>query len=664
MAKAPTKAELDKITRLMDHYSKGTEDADTRRTRKNGWNDVLNCYMGVLPKNWPYTSVVTDPRVRTTILEKTARLLNAKLQGRLVPREGGDIVKARINNAILDFQWDNASEGGSMLEKMALSDQTARIFGAAFALVYWDNEKDTNELKPIDPRDIFIDFSATHIRNARWVQLREFTTLKNLEAQGFEMGSFKSAFKQGRESVSDNRSTVYDSVVKSNRGLEDKTGQDMDNPTLEVVTEYTRSTETTFLPRYGLIIRQRKNPYEHGSIPIAQLRYYPLGDDIYGESEVESVIPLQRAINAVLCGFLDEMNLAMRPPVKLVHGQYRAETIEYGPGAKWIVNSPGAATEMQMGTGAIQNFNSTYPALVAAFNTAMGDQSLGVSNLPPFQTSKTATEIMSTERQQNNRDQYNQMYLSEFLKEIMLMWLSNNQEFLFDDPTKLYKVVKIIGKDNVQAFQQMQLDDTDIPAEAMAALSDTIQNNPEAVSNDILTKAVSDLSVPVNPVVENPNDQPSAYRVHKKLELQRPDEASLYVTKEDLDGVYDYIPDVKSMAAGAGIMAQQARQKALDMTLNPQIVQMLQSQGEMLKIKEVLVSSLEDAGLRDAESFFQPTQYANSGNPANAGGSQIAGSIPGGTGLEANTGLSGLPSALPSPAQLGGMARSQGLQQQ
>ena len=96
---------LDKLNKLLDHYTKGKQDMDTRRTRKNGWNDIVNAYMGKLPKTWPYMSVVTDPVIRTAILEKNNRLINAKLQGRLEPREGGDMIKAKINNAILDYQW-------------------------------------------------------------------------------------------------------------------------------------------------------------------------------------------------------------------------------------------------------------------------------------------------------------------------------------------------------------------------------------------------------------------------------------------------------------------------------------------------------------------------------------------------------------------------------
>ncbi len=652
--KTPKDKKDNKLTLLMDHYSKGVQDMDTRRTRANGWNEVINAYMGKLDlTKWPYNSVVTDPRIRTTILEKTARLLNAKLQGRLIPREGGDIIKARINNALLDYQWDAATEGGSMLEKIANADQISRIFGAAFAYVYWDNKKNSNEIKTCDPRDIFIDFSATHIRNAKWVQYREYTTIEQLEARGYDTTSIRKIIDEGERQSTDLRSTNYESVVKENRGLEDRVGQDFSNPIVEHVTEFTKDKMVCFLPRYGHIVYEGKNPYKHGMIPFSQLRYYPLGDDIYGESEVESVIPLQRAINAVLCGFIDTMNLSMRPPLKLVTGQYKKESIEYGPGAQWIVNRPDAAQEAVIGQGAIQNFNATYPALVAAFNTAMGDQSLGVSNLGAQFQNKTATEVASMEQQQNSRDQYNQLYLSEFLKDIMVMWLSNNKQYLFDDPEKKHYVLKIIGKDNVQAFQAMLLDEKDIPDYAMTEIADTVAMNPD-MPPEMLNDVLTDVAVPTNPVITNPEEEdPENYDVKSKLMVNRTgDEADLYVTPDDMVGVYDYVPDVKSMAAGAGVMMQQARDKFMERVLNPQVMAMLQTQGEIIKMKELLVSDAENAGYKDAEGLFQPAQPA----PAFPGGAGIAqpgvpGAIPGGVpGMDPNiapqtagTQLTGIP---------------------
>lgn len=646
----------------MTHYNKGRQDVDTRMTRKNGWNDVINAYMSKLPSNWPYNSIVTDPRIRTTILEKTSRLLNAKLQGRLVPREGGDMIKAQINNALLDFQWDYASTGGTMIEKVAMADQTTRLFGASYALVYWDSKRNTNEIKIIDQRDIWFDGSASHKNNAKWAQVREFTTVQALEDRGYDVKKIKSKIKKGE--IGPNRQdSVYSSQVKSNKSLENRVGEIDDplDPVLEVVTEWTNTERSIFLPQFGLIVKDGNNPYKHGKIPLSQLRYYPLGDDIYGESEIECVLPLQRALNAILCGFVDEMNISMRPPLKIASSGVRIETIQFGPGARWIMANPNLVQEMEFSSKVIANFNSTYPALLSAFNTAMGDQSLGVSNgIGGKFDQKTATEVTSLEKQQNNRDQFNQLFLSEFLKEIMMMWLSNNKQYLFDDPSKFTHILKIIGKDQVNYFKQMLLDEMDIPDHAMSEIASTIQANPGAVSDQALQGIISDVSMPTNPIVLNPNEKdPSKYEIKSKMNINEMGTAAdLYITPDDFEGDYDYIPDVSSMASGAGNTMKEARKQALDFALNPQVTQMLSAQGASVKVKELLINSLQDAGYRDAESMF--TENAGTQQPNGPGQTALGPGQP----TDPNAGIQGMagaPTPFPTQPSPGGIPQPQGL---
>lgn len=666
MAKKSPEVEFDKMDLLMMRYSRGTQDMDTRRTRRNGWNDIISSYMGKLPANWPYMSIVTDPRIRTAILEKTARLLNSKLQGRVVPREGGDIIKAKIQNALLDFQWDFATEGGAMIEKVAQADQLARIFGAAFAQVYWDVNKESNEIKIIDPRDIFFDPSATHVRNAKYVMIREFTTADTLEAKGYDVEEFKKMIKTGTLS-NDLKSSSYESIVKANKGLVDRVGEqdDPNNPTLEVVTQYTKDTYTVFLPRHAVILEEGKNKYKHGYIPVAQLRYYPLGDDIFGESEVECVMPLQKAINAVLCGFLDEVNIRMRPPLKIASSGVRIDTIQYGPGAQWIMQRPDLVQQMEFAQSALSSFNTTYPALIASFNTAMGDNSLGVSNVKGSFTDKTATEVKQLTQQQNSRDNYNQLYLTEFLKDIVMMWMANNKQFLFDDPKKSHQILKIVGKSAIDELAQLGLGNMDVPNHVMTELGDTIGDPNNMVAPDQVDRIVQDTKVPTNPVILNPDEiNPENYDIKPKLDVTTDgQEASLYMTKDDFEGVYDYIPDVKSMALGAGEMMKEGRAKVLEYAFNPQTNQMLQAQGDSLKIKDVLIGAFEDAGYKDAESLFDKSSPM--GVPLNNGtlpaGQGLTGAGAGTPGVGGFGGVPAVPAPLPNGAGPGGLPQPQGL---
>lgn len=637
MAKEIKKA-LGILGEVQEHYQYWTEDNDTRRTRKNGWDDVTDAYWGKLPKNFPYNSQIVDPRIRTSLIEKNARLINNKLRGRLVPRESGDVIKARLNNAILDFQWDNASEGGSMLQKVAMSDIDARLYASKFALVTWryeckkgkDGKEKTifngNEMRPLDIRDCGIDPSADNIKNAKWFQYREWKHLDEIdsindasptkEQDAIKIAKLKTMVMDSKQSRRDN---AYTNRVLSNKGLTDRVGTDSAFPVVELVTEYRRDKWITFSPDYNIIIREIDNPYAHGKIPVAQLCYYPIAGDPLGESEVEPVLPLWKGIQAVLCGFLDNYATHVQPPLKIRESATKIETIIFGPAAQWLMNDP--SSDVMEFTGSqhpLNYFQTTYLSLVSAYNTAMGDASAGVSNIDPTSNKRTATEIRNSTSQQNHRDQRNQAVLSEFLSDIMMMWLSNNRQFLLLDNKQEPYLLKIVGSDNFNYFKRAGLDEMTASTEAVNHISQIIEEQGGNVGDADINEMLQAGEMPRYPVVSK------GKQILPKMEMnEMNDEAVVRVTPEDMDGDYDYIADVRSMASGAIQEQMDGRGKIMEMMQNPQILQMLQAEGIKLNTKELLTSVFEDFGLKDADRYFTKMEQSEmtgaNGQPQTAG---------------------------------------------
>lgn len=636
---APTFTDI--LQEVQHHYQQWTEDRDTRMTRENGWNDVLDAYFGRLPDNWPYLSSVVDPVLRTTIIEKKARLTNAKLRGRLVPREGADILTARINNALLDFQWDNAQDGGSMSHKWGNMDQDARLFASSFGLVTWkfcqyqndegemETEFNGNEFKPLDARDVGL-INGNNVRDAKWVQVSEFVTLDDLENENQMPGEPKYPGLAELKSVmdreaQDRRDNNYVSRIKQLKGLDDRLGEDRSFPVVEVVTEYRPDRWITFSPRHNVLLRDIANPYEHGKIPVVQLKYFPLSDDPWGESEVESVLPLWRAIQATLNGYLDTMNIHMQPPLKILEGLARMETIEWGPAAQWIINQENAITEHTGSGEPLRYFQTTYSALKSAFSQAMGDASQGVGAVDPFNPDKTATEVRDIAAQRNVRDQDNQNALSDAIKDMMSMWLSNNKQFLFADENMHEYVMKIIGEKDFAFFKRSGLDEEMLDNESTQMIADTIMQQNGDISDLQMQQLVNAGSMPKYPVVENPNEtDPSKLLIKPKMRVDETGtEAEISLVPEDLNGTFNYIPDVKSMSAGADAEFQKARRDAVELLFNNQnVIQLLQQQGQQPNVKEILTEMFEDAGARDASRFF--SDASNQSNPGQLGSGQVA----------------------------------------
>ena len=349
------------------------------------------------------------------------------------------------------------------------------------------------------------------------------------------------------------------------------------------------------------------------------------------------------------------MNNSMRPPLKIANNAtVRVDTLEYGPSAKWLVgDSVNNVLEMRVGTDAVSNFNSSYSALVASFNTAMGDQSLGVSNLGRFSPDKTATEVKQMTEQQQNRDQQNQMYLEVALKDQMEMWLAMNKQFLLGDPDKLYIAYKIVGTDNIKELQQLSLDQYEIPDEAMTAMKDLVVANPN-ISDDEMSQMLDEVKVPKFPVITNPEEtDPERFQFKPKLEMgDNKQDATVHITPDDLGGMYDYIPDIQSMRMGSGEHQLQAKNRALELVLNPQVTQMLQLEGTKIDIKELLVTILESSGLNDAERLFETVQQPNDATGIQSTG-QGAGGIPQ---PMQEQGMGAVPQAIPNGPSLQQMA--------
>jgi hypothetical protein len=298
----------------------------------------------------------------------------------------------------------------------------------------------------------------------------------------------------------------------------------------------------------------------------------------------------------------------------------------------------------------------------------MGDMSQGISGIDPFSPDKTATEVKQTVRQQNVRDQSNQMYLGECISDMMMMWLVNNRQFLFLDSEKHEYILRIIGTDLYEYFKRAGLDEMEVTPEAMGTIAEIIQAQEGNLSDSDVQQLYETAKTPKFPVYENPKEKnPEKIRAYPKMRMNdMNDGAEVSVLPEDLDGSYDYIATTKSMQAGAEDVLIQAQQQAINTLKDPAMLQLLAGQGIKPMIKELLVDSFNNSGLQDAEKYFEKIQQApvgqgvvelGGGQNGQIGQNQIG--IGGGDGLQQPLPQQGVPATPPSPigqGQPAGMA--------
>lgn len=631
-----TKEENKTFTDVNAHYVMAREDLDQRVVRKNGFDDTDKMFASFIDEgNWPYKSLIFDPRPYTVILEKSARLIGSKPKGRLVPREGGDTLGAYINNELLSFQWDdNTRLGESMISKWIMMDQNARKYGSSFAIVNWHYECRTEKgkkkvifdgpsFKVCNPRDVLANPSYPYIN--KWFQHREYFTIEELEKTNSaartepvykNLDKLKDALRSERKSKGDKRETEYLVQNKRMRGLTDYLGQDETFPTVEIVTEYRPDRWISFSPRHGVVIRDIPNPYKHSEIPVVQLKYYPLPDDLYGVSEFEPVSKLIRAINAHVSAYSDSKAMRLRPPLHVNPINVRMHTLDWVPEAKWLMNNPNQDVQiMRMDASDDASFQSIYSTLVGSLLNAWGESSQGYSQQNPTQDQGrvTATEIKDTAFTRNVRDNMNQIFLAEALKKQIMFWHSMNQQFMFQGTADTAKIIRIVGRDAVEFFQRQGLGDvrpTDQDAMMMA------QGQPM-------------MDVPAGP--RYPVDLGDGMGEVAKFQPDSSGEGgNLIIEPGDLAGNYDYIPDIETMMAPTDQQIEAKLTSILGVVTNPTILQMLQAERVKPKVKELIVKMLEATKvIKDADAFFEdapPPMPAMPGQPMdvqsqpNAGG--------------------------------------------
>jgi hypothetical protein len=615
------------LSQVQGHYETASQETDRRRTGSGdvgriSFDEADELFRSWLDEgDWPYDALMFDPRVFTFIFEKTSRLISKKLRGHLSPREGGDVLGAHVNNELLSFQWDQANHGGSMIKKWSLMDINARKYGAAFGLCKWRYETKPNgdplfdgpEFEVLNNRDCLPDPTATSIENCNWFQVRKFVTMQELERVNDQsrdkpiyknMDRLKESINVEAEGGGDTRDIRWQSRNRQISKLSsDPYGQDSVFKSVEVVTEYRKDRWITFAPRYGILLRDIENPYENNELPAVMLRYYSIDDDLYGLSEIEPVKGLQKAINAILSQYLDEINQKLYSPIATGPG-VKQHTLRWGKGARWQMNNPMTDFRVvESRSNAAQFFNNTYSVLVSAMMNALGESSLGISNIGQFQEDKTATEVRALVEQQTARDNYNQIYLSEALKRMMKLWYSQNQKMLFNDPEHKWMVVRIVGHEAIKYFQEAGLDDDIVIDETI----DMVRERTLIAAMEGRSEEIKDTMDPEQFVIPKYPVETAEGEFKKKFEMDETGRVGkLIVEATDLKGEYDYVPDVESMSLAGGDMGKEGRNQAVAILLsNQNSVEYLREENVKPKFKELFITWLRDLGFQDADRYFE-----------------------------------------------------------
>lgn len=631
MAKRKQKSTTDYqelLASVRDHFDEAKAVLNTRAYHKTqGFNEYDNLYRSWIdPTKWPFNAKIFIPLSFKALYSKDTRLITGKIKGKLVAGEYGSELGARIGTELLSSQYDDHDNffEEPLVSKFFRFSQNARKYGAGFGLVAWRTEKRNGEIvfdgptfEVLDNRKVYLQPGTTSISTSDYVIVEREATLDELERIN------DAAIARGDEPIYKNldklraikSNSINPEIISRNayiRGLDEKREGRGKFAPFRILTEYRRDKWITWCPDVGgdknndipgLVLRVIDNPYNHKQIPIVRLVYIPIDDDIYGVSELEPVRTEQKAVNALVSGFIESVSNELYPILKGHPTNVDWKTIEFKPRAAWIMNNP--QTDLVRLEGQItftRNFVEAYKLLVSSFAEGVGETAADVSNLAALATDKTATEIRDLALQRTSRDNLNKLFLAAAVSKVYQFWWSMNQQFLTDK-----KVIRVAGKDALKYFINEGLSGWTLSEEGFRIIETVIDEEAQR-GNEIsfeeayellrVNGVLDEFAKPLYPVKLGGETLP-------KLQVSDDGKTGfLSVENTDLTGKYKFVVDLNTV----GMPNEQQEAQSLMILLDriEKAQQQIAQEGYRVKFKELLETVAEKLKIKNADQYFEP----------------------------------------------------------
>jgi hypothetical protein len=427
------------------------------------FNDYYRMYRAIREdgkQNYAGRAKLYIPYVFATIETIIPRLVGSKPKIEAVPREANDIEKAKMNNNLFNYQWDEME----MKALLKLWVKQTLIYGTGIVKLSWlfaetkkepvvmpeevlggEIETEVKIDKPnaelVDLFDFYIDPNATTIDDASYIIHRSERDLKELQdnpnytvPKGLVSQVSEDSYKIQRDAIL--------GLVKP---------KDINSKKIEVLEfwgdyDFGKGKEPALIVvANNQLLRAEPNPYAHKQKPFIKMEDTQIPFSFWGIGEVEQMESLQYELNDIRNQRMDNVTLILNRMWKVLKGQVDEEDLVSQAGQIVHVDNMDAldAFETPDVTGSAYNEETLVKSdmqLVSGVNdiTAGGAQGggkgeAGVSN-------QTATGIALLQEAGNARFKYKLDNIEDALVSFGKQLLALNQQFL-DTP----RTLRIVG---------------------------------------------------------------------------------------------------------------------------------------------------------------------------------------------------------------------------
>jgi len=593
MAKEKFKESL--LDDVQQHY---TDSKTWLGDRREEWDELEAMLIGV-NKEALGKGKIFDPKLSTTVYERSARVMGQSPKGKAYATSKDDIGKTLLMNLFLDYYSKKANEQRRFVTKLRMMDLYSLVYGTMFAIVPWRVDKKKGyigpELNLLPIRNSFPQPGCS-LDDADWFQARDMVSvswLKKRAEEAPDVWNVDDLIKELEEKGGDLENVDQDKSSFIDRTLFPDVVSDASFPKVEIVHEYRRDKWITWTPMRAdsktsrpYVLRVVDDPYPDYMLPVISKDALPLMNSPIGLGEFARGKSLQYAINSLINMYMEGVKFSIFPPLHVNPDNVVKSSIKWGAGEFWFMDNPNVDIQpMNVNPRGLDTFQSTYSFLSNALVNQAGSTEVMTSQKSDFSLGKTPRAIENRLFNQKARDEWDLFMMDETIQSLYERWIAliaskqekNVKIRLFSDEIedieKTYPdVVEMFdsGKRGQVAIKKGSLD---TKYDFVLEPGSTYQVDPEEEQNKITAVLKS--------VLESPQVLESLAMEGKELRIGELFERWLKYNVRDWDNIIvDKEPEAESLESIPDEMSQemppQMPQQMPEDIADPQIQGMIQ----------------------------------------------------------------------------------------
>ena len=400
-------------------------DKDLARIRDNGftWDEREELLVGVLADagSEQAKSKVNTQDLANLVLDGASRVMAQFPTGTIQAVTEDDKGKSVLMNIVHEkYILPNANSQYDLMTKFRMWDIYSRVFGSMPALV--DYRVDDQYIGPdiwlIHPRSFFPQAGATNVQQMQYCQVSTWVSMDYLQSRDPKVWKNVKDLIRLAKLGAKTKSQQESNKIPTGERNEQLQPEDGKFGQIELRTRYERDRWVTYAPDYNLVVRDIPNPQGNNELPIVMKHCFPLLDRLYGMAEFERGYSLQYAANSLVNMYMDGVRMSIFPPIMVDTTGVVASSLDYVPGAKWLMTKPGSISQLQLTPQGMQTFNSTYGFLKSAMLNmgATTDTSVNADTDPGM--GKTPQALKMQGNREGARDNWDRFMMEQALEEV------------------------------------------------------------------------------------------------------------------------------------------------------------------------------------------------------------------------------------------------------